>query len=678
MNNLLKLIRGRDIQIRAVVITALASYFMQLSGILLHWHLWAIALATLIPWIPLFTMKVLWNSKHYGFMAIYAVLMLVQAGHVGEHLFQMGEYIFYHEHTYQGRILAIDSNTLNTPKVKVTDADPPQADLVISKTATQDVRTITVVTTGETITGRAVVFEGCQGWSWNGPGCNAAHGVFGELDRELIHFIWDGLILIACTLLMFKFPKNPWTKWAFLFALIHQIEHIFLFGINVFDYSHYIFTPADALAGKAPPTYFGVSVLQPDQGLLGHNGVVGCAFGCSLDPNKQSFFNAIVPNRINIHFIYNSFVFAPMVGAFVYQVRRIYDEWLAKALPSLSREQLIQFSQYAQTAVFKAGQTIFAQGDAADRFYIITKGQVEVLRGDKRGIQKPIAALSEGAYFGEIGILGRTRRTATVKALTDVEVLGLDEVTFRSMVAASADSYRDLDFVVKRRIKQLGAVTGKNLEQKVDANPDLLVKSRIIQGWLDDMELKSQLLNWQGLAEPVAVGSSAPTVPQPVANGNGALPAFPNAQAAVHTPPQGQPAAQPFYQATVQRQALQNGNENPNNAGVIAPPRIIGSLKVRTGPSTGQRFEITAPRVLVGRRSNKVADVPIYMLDDPRVSREHIEIVTQPDGIYLRDLGSSNGTWYNGTQLEGTPVRLDDGAEIRLGTDTVVTFRYGQ
>lgn len=39
VNNLLKLVKGRDIQLRAVVITALASYVLQMSGILLRWHL---------------------------------------------------------------------------------------------------------------------------------------------------------------------------------------------------------------------------------------------------------------------------------------------------------------------------------------------------------------------------------------------------------------------------------------------------------------------------------------------------------------------------------------------------------------------------------------------------------------------------------------------------------------
>jgi CRP-like cAMP-binding protein len=659
---------------------------------LLHWQLWAIALATILPWIPLFTMKVLYNSRHYGFMAFYMVIMLVQAGHVGEHVFQMGEFFVYHEHFYSGQFeinknpdaktIVLGSNLnhqeiaplkAGTTLIEAINANPPQSDLY-----------------ADPVTNKAVVFPNCVGWSWNGPSCGSAHGVFGELDRELVHFIWDGIILIACTIIFFRFRNNPWVKWALLAAFIHQVEHVFLYFSSI--------VPSSGYPGAG--TFLGLYAKSWSNGIMGHDGVVGSAL---------PWFNDITPSRINIHFIYNVCVMIPMVLAFLYEVKRIYDEWLAKALPNLSRDQLIYFSQAAAPTTFQADQIIFNQGDAADRFFIITKGQVQILRADKRGVQKPIATLSEGAYFGEIGILGRTRRTATVKAITPVEVLSLDENTFRSMIAASGESYRDVDVIVKRRIKQLGAAQGKNIERKVDADPDLLVKSRIIQGWLDDMEYKSQLLNWNGLAEPVAA-QGAPLsrngTPRPL------QPSFPNAQAAVTVLPP--PAAYPHQQQPTAGSAATVQSPTPGpvayppmpmpgpgpvayppatgphgapvpgngyNGPPLAPPPngVVGSLKVRSGNSTGQRFEINAPRIVIGRRSSKSNPTsPVYMVDDNRVSREHIEIVRQPDGIYLRDLGSSNGTWLNGTQLEGTPVRLEDGAEIRLGTDTVLTYRYGQ
>ncbi len=118
---------------------------------------------------------------------------------------------------------------------------------------------------------------------------------------------------------------------------------------------------------------------------------------------------------------------------------------------------------------------------------------------------------------------------------------------------------------------------------------------------------------------------------------------------------------------------------------VISPPAGFrrGVLLVRSGPSTGMRFEITAPRIIIGRRSadpsSSNLDVPVMQLDDGRISRYHAEIFARPDGLqvslYIHDMGSANGTWFNGRQLGGEPVRLQDGAEIQVGPDSMLSFR---
>ncbi len=101
-----------------------------------------------------------------------------------------------------------------------------------------------------------------------------------------------------------------------------------------------------------------------------------------------------------------------------------------------------------------------------------------------------------------------------------------------------------------------------------------------------------------------------------------------------------------------------------------------GVLLVRTGPSAGLRYEINAPRIIVGRRSpSSSVDVPMMQIDDARISRNHLEIFARPDGLYVRDMGSANGTWLNDRQLGGDPMRLEDGAEIHVSPDTMLNFR---
>src|SRR5712691_1234705 len=586
-----RLLRGRELQFRAVVITALCSYFLQLFAIWLHWALWAIALATILPWVPLFTMKILWTSKHYGFMAAYLVFMILQAGHVGEHVVQMLQFIFIYDPKYS-----------------------------------------------------------CYGFSWYGI-CGLAHGVFGELDRELVHFVWDGLILVACIILRvhFRNVKNIWLTLAIVAAAMHQLEHCYLFRNYVFNTYFY----------HHGGYFLGVHILNgyaAQNGVMGHNGLLGSLTGLNGP------INAILPARIPLHFIYNVLVLIPMILAFRKQVRVIYDEWLAKALPQLSEEQLISATAQSENVKFDAGQIIFRQGDPSDKFYIITKGQVDVLRMDKRsGQETQVARLAEGQYFGEIGLLGRTERTATVKAVTEVECLALNREVFKALMASSAEAYKDVDLVLRRRMVQLGALQGLAVKDSVNADPDTVLKTRMIRDRLkmlqgDDV---SRILGHGPISVSPPSPFGAPRA-QPLQQAGVAVAERPAARPSP-TPAVGIPVFDP--EATYRAAPANNGYHR-------------GALLVRTGSSAGQRFEINAPRIIVGRRStDSNTDVPLMQIDDARVSRHHLEIFAQPDGLYARDLGSANGTWLNGRQLTGEPVRLQDGAEIHVSPDTTLKYQ---
>jgi CRP-like cAMP-binding protein len=72
----------------------------------------------------------------------------------------------------------------------------------------------------------------------------------------------------------------------------------------------------------------------------------------------------------------------------------------------------------------KAGTDVIRQGDTGDLFYVIERGEAEVLIGGY-----PVARLHRGAGFGERALLRQTVRSATVRALSDLELwsLGRDD-----------------------------------------------------------------------------------------------------------------------------------------------------------------------------------------------------------------------------------------------------------
>ena len=85
------------------------------------------------------------------------------------------------------------------------------------------------------------------------------------------------------------------------------------------------------------------------------------------------------------------------------------------------------------------------------------------------------------------------------------------------------------------------------------------------------------------------------------------------------------------------------------------------SLVIRSGGGRGgETFVLDADRMTIGR--NPDAEV---FLDDVTVSRNHAMIVNRPDGHYIDDLGSLNGTYVNKRRIESH--HLVDGDELQVG-----------
>jgi FHA domain len=85
------------------------------------------------------------------------------------------------------------------------------------------------------------------------------------------------------------------------------------------------------------------------------------------------------------------------------------------------------------------------------------------------------------------------------------------------------------------------------------------------------------------------------------------------------------------------------------------------TLVIRSGGGRGgETFAVDGDRMTIGRNS----DAEIF-LDDVTVSRNHAMLVRRPDGIYIDDLGSLNGTYVNRRRIESH--QLADGDELQVG-----------
>ena len=115
-----------------------------------------------------------------------------------------------------------------------------------------------------------------------------SHGVFGQLDFETVHFVWDTIVWIGLGVLVVRFGStNLWLWVSLLAASLHEIEHIYLFLIYRMD-----------------PTYYTDGGFE---GIMGFGGIIGSPLG-----------------RPYLHFAYNVMVIIPLLFAFWHQTKQVY------------------------------------------------------------------------------------------------------------------------------------------------------------------------------------------------------------------------------------------------------------------------------------------------------------------------------------------------------------------
>lgn len=102
------------------------------------------------------------------------------------------------------------------------------------------------------------------------------------------------------------------------------------------------------------------------------------------------------------------------------------QELLSKvpAFASLTFRQLKEVAAIVHRREYRSGEPVFFQGDPGLGMYIIQEGSVSITLSDKDGQQKEIAILSEGDFFGELGLLDESPRSANAICRTDCMLIG--------------------------------------------------------------------------------------------------------------------------------------------------------------------------------------------------------------------------------------------------------------
>ena len=124
-------------------------------------------------------------------------------------------------------------------------------------------------------------------------------------------------------------------------------------------------------------------------------------------------------------------------------------------LSSLDEALLEELSTLFVTEHYPGGRLIMREGDQGNRFYIIVRGKVEVLTGLDTVDEKTIAVLEDGDYFGEIALLTRKPRVATVRTTVPGIFISLQHDLFLQIVNKSPNLLDVLTENYRQRMKAL-------------------------------------------------------------------------------------------------------------------------------------------------------------------------------------------------------------------------------
>jgi hypothetical protein len=105
--------------------------------------------------------------------------------------------------------------------------------------------------------------------------------------------------------------------------------------------------------------------------------------------------------------------------------------------------------------------------------------------------------------------------------------------------------------------------------------------------------------------------------------------------------------------------------EHDNGANLPATQNVI--LTIISGPGKGASHKLSKPRVVVGREGADIA------LPDPEVSRHHCIVEVRDSYVNLRDLDSTNGTFYEEERVRA--AMLVNNAEFRIG-ETILRITF--
>ncbi len=115
---------------------------------------------------------------------------------------------------------------------------------------------------------------------------------------------------------------------------------------------------------------------------------------------------------------------------------------------------------------YAAGETIVEEHETAERFFIIEKGKIQIVKRFEDGTLLELGVHSDGEFFGEMALLDEGRRSATVRAVEATAVLEIARPDFETLIYKSPVLAYSIMRELSSRLRETGALLISHLQRR--------------------------------------------------------------------------------------------------------------------------------------------------------------------------------------------------------------------
>jgi CRP/FNR family transcriptional regulator, cyclic AMP receptor protein len=147
----------------------------------------------------------------------------------------------------------------------------------------------------------------------------------------------------------------------------------------------------------------------------------------------------------------------------------------------LDADDVGRVAEVAVPRSFEAEQVIFREGDDSDTCYIVRSGHARAVRSHSDGRTITLASFGPGDIFGELAMFDDERRSATVEAVDDLEVVAVLGTDMRRLVRQHPDIAAKLLIAVTRRLRDTNERLTRQSFQTVQSRVAQVVSALVEQ-----------------------------------------------------------------------------------------------------------------------------------------------------------------------------------------------------